>query len=171
MNDIKKQVVLELSFDMCSMTDSKGINDFVAEGADVNYLFCFRGVEDFPLCRALNEDVAQALIDCGADINKKNSKGQTAIMLNKNPYVVAYLVDTGADVQATDNEGKNAVFHHAGNIPLMTYLVRSGCNPFIKDSQGKGIMHYMKLSQQKQFHAELLKIKQELDTAKKEALL
>ncbi|THB84436.1 ankyrin repeat domain-containing protein [Pantoea allii] len=158
-----EEMVLEYSYDMCGRTDPDEVQKFIDQGADANYHFTIKDKEFFPLCRALNVSVASVLVKNGADLNKRNSKGQTALMLNKQASVLRFLVENGADVSCVDRQGRNAIFHHAGNIKVMVYLVINGCNPFIKDKAGRTIMHYMDLNKQKEFHAELSKLKQLID--------
>ena len=55
----------------------------------------------------------------GANVNARNSKGMTALMLaamnNSNPEVVKALINAGADIFAKDNEGKTALNYAKDN--------------------------------------------------------
>ena len=76
---------------------------------------------------ALNQAVSQAdfamiqlLLDAGAQINKKDSKGVTALMAaaesGKNLEIVKLLIDKGADPKVCDNEGKTAYFYASESL-------------------------------------------------------
>ena len=89
----------------------------LSAGADVNA----RPDENFnfgetPLIAAStkNAEIVKLLIDEGADVNIKNSQGQTALMMaafwhTNNIDIVKMLLDNGADVNAKDNQDKTAL--------------------------------------------------------------
>ena len=57
-------------------------------------------------------DIAKTLIDKGADVNAKSSKGVTPLMVaaaHDNPPVIGVLVQAGADVTAKARNGKTAL--------------------------------------------------------------
>ena len=57
-------------------------------------------------------DVAQALIEKGADVNQANAEGETPLnfaVRNKKPDMVVYLLDKGADPLLAGKEGQAAI--------------------------------------------------------------
>ncbi|HHL1923310.1 TPA: ankyrin repeat domain-containing protein [Klebsiella pneumoniae] len=166
MNDIET-LKKEQTFNLSSAGSASEVSAFINSGAEVNYIMRFTWGEFFPLCKAKNKEVAAAMVKAGADLNLVNSKGQTAIMLNQNAQVVLFLVESGADVQLTDDEGKNVLFYHVQRVMLMAFLVRAGCNPFIKDVYGKSLFEYMTAENRTRFFTELAKFKREIEERKK----
>lgn len=73
------------------------------------------------MCGALNsnQDIIKFLIDNGADINKRNSLGRTALMYaakyNQNPEVIKILAKEGADLNSKDNKGKDVLDYASEN--------------------------------------------------------
>ena len=58
------------------------------------------------------EEVIQALIDAGADVNAKEMKGSTALMImaaGNNAKVVNFLLNAGADIFLKDNKGRTVL--------------------------------------------------------------
>ena len=66
-----------------------------------------------PLMNAVEDlEMVQLLIASGADVNQKNFRGATALMIASgasSASVVRYLLEKGADVNARDQEGHNAL--------------------------------------------------------------
>ncbi len=72
-------------------------------------------------------DLAQFLVDNGADVDMKDSMGRTALMIaSNNGYleIVKILVEKGADMNAKDDEGKTALKHatYPGHLDIINYL-------------------------------------------------
>jgi len=57
------------------------------------------------------EDVAPALIARGADVNARNGRQETPLMLCRSPKVTLTLLEAGADPYARDREQKTALDH------------------------------------------------------------
>jgi quinoprotein dehydrogenase-associated probable ABC transporter substrate-binding protein len=56
-------------------------------------------------------DIAQELIEKGADVNAKSKEGVTPLMVaaaNNNPPMIGLLIEAGADINAKNNQGKTA---------------------------------------------------------------
>lgn len=82
-------------------------------GANINTV---NDVDNTPIDRCLLgfTQVAEALIDLGADIERKNKRGMTLLMNAahaKSEKMVALLLRRGANVAETDHTGKNALDH------------------------------------------------------------
>ena len=63
-------------------------------------------------------EVVKMLLEKGADVNAKNTKGWTALMiasLRGQTEVVKNLLEKGADVNAKDEDGKSALKHAINN--------------------------------------------------------
>ena len=74
-------------------------------------------------------DVLQVLIDAGADIDAKDSKGHSPLLMasgwSGNLQLVKILVETGAGARVTDNEGNTCLILAAyfGHTETVRYLV------------------------------------------------
>jgi quinoprotein dehydrogenase-associated probable ABC transporter substrate-binding protein len=56
-------------------------------------------------------DIAQELLERGADVNAKSKEGVTALMIaaaHNNPPMIGLLIDAGADINAKNDQGKTA---------------------------------------------------------------
>lgn len=76
-------------------------------------------------------DALKEYIEQGGDVNKKGSKGITALMdaiaMQDKPKV-QYLIEQGADVNATSDDGKTAYSLAFGNDELVDLLKNAGAN-------------------------------------------
>jgi len=79
--------------------------------------------------RCGNEQITDALLDHGADMNDRNRAGQTPLELaleSDQVAVVKRLISRGADTNAPDSEGK-VLIHHAAQmgyrnvVEMLTY--------------------------------------------------
>lgn len=87
-------------------------------------------------------DIAQILIDNGADVNKVSPLGTPLMNAATNAWnleIVELLIKAGADVNAQDKDGKTALFYAAssGNDDIVMSLLKAGADPDIKDASGK----------------------------------
>lgn len=90
-------------------------------------------------CKEDNEELARALLQHGADINKYNLKGRPAIFAAKLPALIALLKQQGANIDQQDPEG-NAAIHYAINkekYEQMKSLIEEGARVFIKNKAGQ----------------------------------
>ncbi|KAG0295097.1 hypothetical protein BGZ98_001517 [Dissophora globulifera] len=88
-----------------------------------------------------NEDIVRALIDAGADLNKKDGRGS---YLGKE-VVVRCLLEAGkVDVDATDRKGATALMYAARDrhMPVVKTLLRHGASPDLTDSNGWSSIQY-----------------------------
>lgn len=119
---------------MIITSDPDYIKELIDLGGDPNGIYQLdEGTCIFPLSKARSKEKVDALINNGAYINKCNDKGQTALMLVKDPDVIMHLIELGADCKIKDCLGRNAIFYHVKNIQIMKMLILKGADPFLKD--------------------------------------
>jgi ankyrin repeat protein len=78
-----------------------------AAGADVNVQDNYYG--NTALHEAPDAATAKALIEAGADINRRNQDGQTPLMLTLDPGIARVLLEAGADASVRDKQGRTAL--------------------------------------------------------------
>lgn len=72
-------------------------------------------------------EVIQLLVERGANVNAKNDKGQTALMVaGENVDVVKALIEAGTDVDLRDNEGNTAMM--LGSWAVQQLLKQAGAS-------------------------------------------
>jgi len=82
----------------------------------------------------------RALIEAGADIEKRNEKGETplsAAIKRKHTGIALLLIDTGAKVDVRDNDNRTPLYHavNTSNIDIMRPLFAMNApEGFITDS-------------------------------------
>ncbi|MBQ1926217.1 MAG: ankyrin repeat domain-containing protein, partial [Proteobacteria bacterium] len=96
------------------------------------------------LMHITNEKCAQQLIDAGADVNAKDNKGRTPLMLIGGDDNIEALIKAGADVNAKDNDGQTVLMHqmklsraHELEDEIIQSLIKAGADIEAKDNQGR----------------------------------
>lgn len=102
-------------FNACVRGCDEDVEKLLTEGVEPNLEYDDRGNSILTLsCIYNNYSIAKLLLDYGADINKKNIKGETALSilcrqklmikeeLEKNYKMINLLLESGADVDSTD---------------------------------------------------------------------
>jgi ankyrin repeat protein len=96
-------------------------------------------------CQAMNVDIAEYLIDKGADVNAKGKLGTTPLIAtpkrkDESVSFVQYLIKMGADVNAIWSPGVGdwTVLHGAinGNVKVVKLLIDNGADINVKNLQG-----------------------------------
>ncbi|XP_077519467.1 uncharacterized protein LOC144129307 isoform X2 [Amblyomma americanum] len=94
-------------------------------------------------------ELVNRLLDAGALVDGKNSRGMTALscalMSHTSPAVVQRLLNQGADCNVYIDCLQQTAFHLAVYIREQTAVrtfVRYGGNPFVQDSEGNTVLHY-----------------------------
>ncbi len=87
-------------------------------------------------------ELAQMLIDAGADVNHESTLGTPLMNAATNAWnaeIVQLLIDAGADLNKTDKNGRTALFYAAsgGNDDIVALLIDAGADTSIKDKEGK----------------------------------
>ena len=122
------------------------LDRLLAHGADVNRLF----KNATPLILAARyglNDVSGRLLEAGADPDRRNNAGETALIsaVKAKHYGLALqLYDAGADISVKDGDGRD-VFAHTNN-PKLIALLKTPRNPDRKVSFETGIddLKYLK---------------------------
>ena len=89
-----------------------------------------------------NSDIAQLLLERGADPNIKNNNGFTALILaskwGRVIDTVRVLLKKGADINAITNTGFTALMWASleGNVDIVKLLLNNGANPNIRNNDG-----------------------------------
>jgi ankyrin repeat protein len=94
--------------------------------------------------------IVKFLVESGADVNKKDDQGKTALMkavesFNKtNIFSIKYLIDRGADVNAVNNKGETALILAVkrGHEEMVRALLEKGSAVSPKDKEGKSAWTY-----------------------------
>lgn len=87
--------------------------------------------------------VARRLIAHGADPNKRDGKGETAIFDVESPALLDFLLASGADARATDNQGYSAVFG-SWTDAIVLRLLQAGASPRGRYYDGKSLLEEMR---------------------------
>lgn len=108
------------------------VRAFIEAGIDVNE--AVEGMLPIVLLastRPGNCEIAQLLIDNGADVNAVFGDGVTALRMaifNRNKDLVRLLIANGADVNAIDKYGDTAIAAARGNTEMVQFLIENGAD-------------------------------------------
>jgi ankyrin repeat protein len=86
--------------------------------------------------------IAEALINNGADVNAINNINEPLILLsteNKKDEITKLLIDNGADINAKSNLGETAI--HFAEGETLKILVENNADINIKDNKGNSVIH------------------------------
>ncbi len=85
--------------------------------------------------------MAQILLDAGADIDAKDNRGNTPLILaikKHNLTLVQFVVVHGVDVNLANAE-RISLLHQAaytGDEKVAAFLLKAGADPFVKNADG-----------------------------------
>ena len=88
--------------------------ELVKGGVDVNYQDPSSGSTALMLACGYNfADMARFLVEHGADLNRQDKQGQTALMIAayRSEEIFTLLLSKGADIKVKDKEGRTAFTH------------------------------------------------------------
>ena len=86
------------------------------------------------------KDLANFLLENGADINVRDKDGNTALMLaiiNENTEIATFLIENGADVNAKTDSGETVLMVAARNYEDAIFFIESGADINSNDTCGK----------------------------------
>jgi ankyrin repeat protein len=122
--------------------DIKGVESALDEGADVDGVRQNRKplivfASNFPY----TENIIKLLLERGADINRADPKGITAVSnaaFMGHANIVKILIENGADVNKADNNGSTPLFEAAstGNEEIINLLLEKGSTINKQDNTG-----------------------------------
>ena len=98
-------------------------------------------------CMRAHWDVAEYLIENGADVNVQGGDGGTVMnwaVHHDNVKIIKLMIDKGAKLNVQNQWGMSEL-HTAiwrGNIHVVEYLLDQGSDPLIKTNEGWTAMHY-----------------------------
>ena len=98
-----------------------------------------------------HEEVVRLLLDHGADPNKANPRGRTALHVaaqRGHASIVKTLIDGGGMVNYADGEGQTAlhIVARMGSRGMYKFLVENGANEMMRDNMGWEPLYYWGLS-------------------------
>jgi hypothetical protein len=106
-------------------------------GADPNAVM----LSDHPLVlkAALRAPVCHVLIDAGADVHARSSRGNTILHYLRDAPLAERVLALGADPQVQSETGESILSHaaHCGDLDLVKLYVRAGVDPLSLDYAGR----------------------------------
>lgn len=117
----------------------------VDAGANVNYVDVSDD-EKRPLHKALNSDVARALLQAEADVNATDADGNTPLHYARSVAIAQELLAYGADIDARNNYGSTPLLEvRFLQDDVMEFLIKSGADVTIMDDIGDTFLHMVKV--------------------------
>ena len=132
--------------------------DLVKEGCkqiDINELDPYGKTPLMYACLHCTLEIVKALVEDGADVNKRDWLGWTPLFFCKDTAIADYLLSVGADINAQDYRGNNLLLHNilnpmedsglafSLNTPLIELLIERGINVNAKDNNGNTALIYL----------------------------
>ncbi len=113
--------------------DVATMRDLLTEGASPNTRDTEHQETPLMLCR--NEQAAKVLLDAGADVEARDSRGRTPFLATG----LAILLERGADINAQDEEGTTALMQavQSADLEQVEFLVKAGADLGLRDSSGQ----------------------------------
>ena len=97
-----------------------------------------------------NIKIIKLLLNSGADINKKNNAGNTALFwasYENYKEIVELLLNAGADIDKQNKEGNTALISSSvkDNRKIIELLLDYGADEFILDEDNKSFYDYLNM--------------------------
>jgi len=129
------------------------VDNILKSGVDVNQktgLFCFTALH--LACANGHKDVAELLLENGADVNAENKGGHTPLHIATRSTqchedIVQLLIDRGANINSKTKRQSNTALHYAvqnGYKAVVRVLIDAGAVSDVKNNKGKTVFHYAK---------------------------
>lgn len=98
-------------------------------------------------CSIVNKhlDVAEVLLQHGADLNGCSSTGSTPLRsacFQEDFKVVQFLVERGADINRANHDGGTCLINAVRSVSLCQYLIAHGANLSARDVEGRNVLYY-----------------------------
>jgi ankyrin repeat protein len=127
--------------------NAEAVRQLHAAGDGVDDVYDYTGLQPAPplvLISSMDEiDVARALLDSGASVDKADGDGLTALFwatLSNKTNMAQLLIEHGADVNHADKQGMTALLYSAsidfGDSAMIDLLLRAGANPNARTPDG-----------------------------------
>ena len=123
----------------------KKVQKLLAQGANPNYVNNSYHDTNSPLAVTQSAEVAQALIDAGANVNANNNTSKRTPLFSVNSVEKAkVLIKAGADVNAHDYNNATPLFY-AKTVDIAKALINAGASVNAKDNQAHNALVQTKI--------------------------
>ena len=123
--------------------NAKKVKKLLTQGANPNYAPSTL-VYNTPLTITQSTEVAQALINGGANVNRRDGNGTTPLFNVKNVDVVKVLISAGADVNSRQTYRSQTPLFKVDSVEKAQVLINAGANVNARDSEGATPLFYAK---------------------------
>jgi uncharacterized protein len=111
-------------------------------------------------------EIAEFLINNGAEVDHPNSQGRTPLIesaYNRKPELLKVYIDQGANINAQDKDGRTALNRAAANGQLenVRLLLESGADPTIADLKNRTALAFAQINKHEAVVALLLQTMKE----------
>ncbi|GFN79748.1 ankyrin [Plakobranchus ocellatus] len=118
------------------------------KGANVNEVGDLDGNTPLTTAVHFNEcrySTVGTLLSTGADPNKANNDGETALHLVRDAEITNLLIQAGANLEARDDDGQTPLLAAAytGEADVINVLLKSGADMKATDNDGNSALHMM----------------------------
>ena len=92
-----------------------------------------------------DEDIAREMIGLGADLKAKDNQGNTVLHMGPSG-LVSFLVENGVDINAKNDKGRTPLMIAIINTKYdsISELIRCGADINVRDNEGHKAVHYVK---------------------------
>ncbi|GFO49535.1 ankyrin [Plakobranchus ocellatus] len=158
--NIKRNFGLYSPLLLATITQPDVVPYLLQNGADVNEAGDFH--DNTPLTAALSFDecklstrfcsTVETLLSAGADPNKPNKYGETALHLAADTEITSLLIQAGADLEARNDDGRTPLLEAAykGRTDVISVLKMYGADMSAVDDDGNFALHVVAMSDEPQ---------------------
>ena len=123
--------------------NAKKVKKLLTQGANPNYAPSTL-VYNTPLTITQSTEVAQALVNGGANINRRDGDGATPLFNVKTAEIAKVLINAGADVNARHAFWSQTPLFKVDSVEKAQVLINAGANVNARDSEGATPLFYAK---------------------------